>query len=319
MNNGVSMSLTGSVDDSLIFLLASFLVTCLPFFAIGRWLDGITNETAKREVSSWLLNAQQQRVVCGWANAFAHSFDAIFGARHVSLKCFIRSVIASVTAVGLCSLLAASVSTVSSQFPEVSTTISGWSDILDLLLFGFIAVSANIIIDYASLLETRIAVDVIRRQRRLLGRCMVLLGDFVFTFLGSAVIFLVIMTVFSVIDIINDAPSHNLIVVILKAKEQLFTELFFGRGFWGTLSDVLRVSEDEFQNLLVPFLWSTYFTSVWLWLIVVAGIVNRIGSGIGVVKRFAVRYLKIEEKPFSFLAITCWLLLVAVTIVGKVV
>ena len=298
---------------SLIALVTVLAAPVLFFVKIGKIADENVNETTKREISSWLLNVRPQRFVCGWANVFAHSFDAIFGARHVSFQCFFRSALASVTAVGFCLLVGASVS---SEIRDVWPQGAGLSDILDILMIVFLAVSANIVIDYVSLLETRIAVDVIRRQRRSIVRCMVLLGDFVFTFLGSATIFLVLMFLIAVIDTIQDSSMDAPVYVVLLALDLLFGEVFFQRGFVGTLSDVLSASEDSDLIVLAPFIWSTYFTSVWLWIIVVAGIVNRIGSGIGAWHRFAVRHLTIEENPFSCAGIICSLVAVAVITVA---
>ena len=181
--------------------------------------------------------------------------------------------------------------------------------------FGFFAVLVNIIIDYVSLLETRVAANVIKRQKRSIGRCAVLAADFLLTSIGSAAVFFLVMFFIGTMDVISDHYSpDNLVVLLMLAPfivlDMFFNDLLFQQGFLEVFIGALRASVAD-QAILAPFLWSTYFTSVWLWLILVAAGVNRIGSWIGAWHHIATQHLKVGERPFSTLAIIGGVVVVA--------
>ena len=298
-------------------LQAWAIASAAPFLflvKVGQIADDNITHNSKQGVSCWLLNAQPQRAFCGWANAWAHLFDTVFGVRHVSLKCFCRSALASVLAVGFCLLVA---------WPLYIEPIVlyGWS--ADIGLNVAFAVMVNIAIDYVSLLETRIAVNVIKRQRRSSGRCAVLAADFLLTSIGSAFVFFLIMFFVGVMDVISDFPVKDPAVLLIFAPfvalDMLFCEVFLQEGFLAGFVDALRASRDSAQVAFAPFLWSTYFTSVWLWLTLVAAGVNRIGSWMGTWHHVATRHLKIRERPFSALGIIGGVVVVGVTTAGTLI
>ena len=53
----------------------------------------------RASVSSRLRNIDASEALRSWPEAFGHMFDAVFGGRHLSWRCFRRSVVASIAAV----------------------------------------------------------------------------------------------------------------------------------------------------------------------------------------------------------------------------
>ncbi len=70
--------------------------------ALTLLAGGLLNQERKDEIALWLMGAQTEE---NWSKSFTSLFDAVFGARHLSLRCFLRSAIASLIAVALIWLL----------------------------------------------------------------------------------------------------------------------------------------------------------------------------------------------------------------------
>ena len=60
------------------------------------------NPARKDEIALWLMGAQSEE---NWSRSFTSLFDAVFGERHLSWRCFLRSTVASLIAVVLIWLL----------------------------------------------------------------------------------------------------------------------------------------------------------------------------------------------------------------------
>lgn len=300
--------------ESLFSWIGLSAVLFFSFVKAGKVADDTFNDVSRRQFSCWLLNAQPERKICEWASAFAHLFDSVFGTRHISPKCFSRSAVASVLAVGLCLF-------VGRGFYIELLNSYGWS--ADIALLAICGVLANIVIDYISLLETRVAVNAMKRQKRSIARHAVLVGDLLLTSAGSALVFFLVMFFVGVMDFVSDPsvddPVLLLVLAPFAALDMLFVEVF-RNGFLAVFIDALRASERSDQIALAPLLWSTYFTSVWLWLFLVATGINRFGSWvaawIGTWHHLAIRHLKIEEKPFSVVGFICGMVAAVVSAIA---
>ena len=71
------------------------------FYAATRGVGGHLSRDWRDTVALWLMGAVEDT----WPRHFGALFDRIFGARHLSWHCFIRSSIASLLAVGVLYLL----------------------------------------------------------------------------------------------------------------------------------------------------------------------------------------------------------------------
>ena len=137
-------------------------------------LAGLLNRQRKEEVALWLMGAHTEE---GWARSFTTLFDAVFGHRHLSLRCFLRSAIASLVAVVVIWLLMGSAETIGLRL-QADLTLGS------VLVLGL---AINVVADYLSLLETRLLLA--HMPRHWLAQAGVLFFDLL---LSAAIIWLAI-------------------------------------------------------------------------------------------------------------------------------
>ena len=76
------------------------------FYLAVRWFGNHhLSQESKDTLTLWLWGEYEST----WSHHFCNLFDAVFGARHLSLKCFLRSSLASVVAVLLLYVLFAEI------------------------------------------------------------------------------------------------------------------------------------------------------------------------------------------------------------------
>ena len=105
-------------------------------------LAGLLNLARREELSLWLMGALDET---SWSKSFIGLFDAVFGHRHLSLKCFLRSALASLIAVVVIWLVMGSTD-------SIGLRLQAELDLGTLLVLGLVI---NVAADYVSLLETR--------------------------------------------------------------------------------------------------------------------------------------------------------------------
>ena len=135
----------------------------------------------RTSISRWLQNADLGQAVKSWPDSFGKVFDAVFGERHLSLKCFIRSSLASITAVLLVSIVAWAVD------PEIFRQLT--TDVLiadhpilniitSMLLLGALL---NLIPDFISLLESRYIIKWMSQKKSVILWLLLLIFDLIIT------------------------------------------------------------------------------------------------------------------------------------------
>lgn len=128
----------------------------------------------KVALSRWLSGEKHG----SWATHFCRVFDAVFGRRHLSVACALRSSVASISAVLLLYLL----------FSEVFQVLGGRAmedlDVYQVLIIGALV---NIVPDYISLYETRWLLRQLERTNSVLMQVLLLLFDAI---LSGAIIWL---------------------------------------------------------------------------------------------------------------------------------
>lgn len=123
----------------------------------------LINPKRREDVALWLMGAHSED---GWTKSFIKLFDSVFGEYHLSLKCLMRSAIASLIAVIVIWLLMGNAETFGLRMESARSL--GW-----VLVTGVVV---NVIADYISLLETRLILD--RMPRNSFAQIGVLIFDF---------------------------------------------------------------------------------------------------------------------------------------------
>ncbi|MEM9320922.1 MAG: tetratricopeptide repeat protein [Pseudomonadota bacterium] len=155
---------------------------------------GILNKDRKDSIALWLMGAQSEE---NWAKSFTALFDAVFGENHLSLKCFLRSAIASLLAVVLIWALMGWGGTYEAR-------LEGGDDLIRLLSLALII---NIIADYVSLLETRWLLGWLSTRRPFGIQILALIADIL---ISAAIIWIAIWGITTALRIENDTLAETL-------------------------------------------------------------------------------------------------------------
>lgn len=249
---------------SPILYVASWFGIMSGLWALFDRAETVASPSLLASVRTWIRDLRLP-VEQNWARTFANVFDGVFGKRHVSIRCLLMSTLTSVVLVALMTLLWASLHpTTANGF--FSQGVFAWLGVL------FVAVSLNVPVDYLSLLETRLLLRFIGSRRSIVLHSCVLLGDLLLT----GVIFLL------------GFGAYDALLGTVDFWELVVSGIAFDTPGDGDLS-------------LGIFLYTTYFTSVWLWLFLLStGVANAVGLGDRTIT-FLKSALNVEEKPIRSL------------------
>ena len=247
----------------------------------------------KTAVSRWLTNLNLTSRLANWPAAFAAIFDHVFGEDHLSWRCFYRSCIASVVSVAIVTLIWGAL-----RPEEIMLLIRSHVLSFELWLFFSFAIAFNVIPDYFSLLESRYVIRWMATRSSILWILVFLIIDFA----ATLAIFLMV-------------PGVAVVAVIVLAKGFTFSAIEqLLEMFWRGLEQASLHSGGAGFPLGI-FFYSTFFTSVWVWLYAVSGtgirLLGRLGVGISSLKKL----LDIEEKPIRSLGFVSMLLVTVVFVV----
>ena len=273
---------------SLLWLWA-ILVSAI--IAIFRIMEDTATPDAKRKVAVWIKSFAAKSIsqtVVESPRWFIEAFDRIFGDRHLTRRCFLRSCVASIMAVFVLIIMWAVLNPISYQVVSSSYQES----MILLILLG--ALFYNLVPDYLSLLETR---WILRRAAQagvkklivLLALDVIITGGIFACWLGIIEVAMVGRTVDGYFELLS-----------------LCIQFTFG---------------DMFLPLSVLF-YSTYFTSVWFYLFIASSIGTKLLYSLGRTGNRVMALLKVEEKPFQSMGLIVVGLLTLVfaisTIVGAI-
>ena len=227
-------------------------------------LDSIVSKDLRETIALWLLDVERSDQIRNWPETFAAIFDRVFGEKHVTWRCFFRSVIASFVGLAVMSVVVFVVNP--EQF--FRTLAEDSTAVAVVLVAGGIL---NLFPDYFSLLETRLVLGRMQRADR---------GGLV----GWIVVDSALTTALS---------GVGWLALALYVEDDPLT--FWVQTYWVSFFPLqLRLADPS-----GIFLWTTYFTSLWLWLYVLSGLLVRALGSVGRGALFVRDHLNVEEKPLS--------------------
>lgn len=232
-------------------------------------LEGLLEDDARTKIANWIRGERSTDDSRRWPASFVELFDRVFGEKHLSWRCFWRSCLASAMAVVV--MMAVFMMSYPLLVDEIIRKPHR------LIGIGFITAILNLFPDYLSLLETRY---ILRRMA---------VGEKVRT-LGPAM-----LSVWLVIDIaatlaIIYAALFCLIVILFGKKTLGFMGM---EGAWWLMFDGVTGSWPGI------FIYTTFVTSVWLWLYAFSGIVVRLVNRVKRIRDFLDGNLKLQDRPLS--------------------
>ena len=246
--------------------------------------DDAFSKEFKEDVSLCLQCLDVKSSLQHWPGHFVALFDWWFGAKHLTWRCFWRSSVASLLSVALLTFIWRMLRP--SEWDRVIGDIGFW------LLIAFTALGAviyNLLADYISLIETRYIIG-----RMSTGKsCTALLFFMVLDVVLTVAIFLFCFLLFGTLFVMFQSLSS---IGIYDAIKRLFVDA----------PETLTFSGDN-QNLAIYF-YSTFFTSVWIWLYAISQVLIRSCTRIDWVVRILQYILPLEDRPFRSIGIICSLI-----------
>jgi hypothetical protein len=212
--------------------------TVLGVFELG---EKLASQRAKDALSNWLLTFDV-RQAGALPDGTREIFERIFGERHFSLKCFLRSAAFSVGAMAFISILLLLIAPTkfSANFFAMAVELSLW-------------LPWSILIDYFSLFKTRLILGILTRinnMKGLISVCILLLDYFIYRVIfvmGTAVVFIG--------GLFHEKPDLQ----------------------WG-LDAIFAKSLSLFpsaESQVTVYFWAGFAPSIWMWLYVAALFVTR--------------------------------------------
>ena len=90
-----------TADSALEFYLLAWAATTGGLWFLFETAEKALSEESREKVVGWLRDANLGSSIRSIPDQFAALFDRVFGARHVTWKCFWRSAVASMISVGI--------------------------------------------------------------------------------------------------------------------------------------------------------------------------------------------------------------------------
>lgn len=263
----------------VLAFFGTWMAVCVGVMGLFREGEKVMSAESRVAVSDWLLQENFADRHANWPGTFVALFDALYTRDHLSWTCFRRSAVTSVLVVTVLFAGFAAFGLIT-----LPTTLSDLAEIA--VLLG-LPVALNIMIDYVSLFETRwvlgqmSATDYTAEHVGYLGVDLVLTALCVILPVSVLQIFgLGVMTEFSAW---TSAFWYQLGSALLNMMELFVKTTAEGLG--------------EIPRVMSVMLYSTMFTSVWVWCYALAGGVLRVFQPVLESLDWLKRHLNVEARP----------------------
>jgi hypothetical protein len=247
-----------------------------------EWFEPVLGEDAQLRLSRWLTNVPGDEQIDAWAGVFPNLIDRVFGPKALSWKFFFRSCVASVIAVTALFILGFLVLGERGLLKDIADL--GASLVRLIGLTFFLALLDNCIPDYLSVIISRFIVRLMAKRPDVERVALYLLLDTALTLLL--------------------ALAWNIAVYVgyMCASAPTTTANLFRSGHG--LSFVLSQSWVTLTGIAYyPIMWvyvgASLFTSVWVWLYILASVSIRILHKVRFVWVKVVPFLNLDKKPMQ--------------------
>ena len=242
--------------------------------------DGEVHHELRNRFAAFLLAAPEERASTGFISWFLDIFNLSFEERILTWKFFLRSAVASL--LSLITVLIVYAIVIVEKLPDPS--------VLPILMGGILAfaIICNLFPDWISLIESKLIIQSMKNQK-FINVVGLLICDLVLT---TAIILVSVAVFYFVVSWGSDAlgvyPFGRGSGVDLDFDDILplyLDGLTFGSS---------RLSEHSLNGLVGVYIYTTYFTSVWVWLYSIAVSLMRIGG----IMRPVRKILPVDKRPF---------------------
>jgi hypothetical protein len=247
-------------------------------------VESVLSDQTKFEVAVWLLDRKKISLTFeNWPETFAKVFDRVFGQKHLSWKCFLRSSIASLSFLLLLLSLSRN---------ALPTLRHKWLDPTDYYFFPLFllnAAVANLLPDFVSLLETRVMIGLMSRSPTVSRRILLLVIDGLATVVIALVgAFLGTLFQWTVVgykegDFQTEPGLARFLLSLNHLPFMVVKSLRVGLNF----------------GVGVLYFYPAFFTSIWLWLYAGSGLILKSAQRFDIGFAWFNSRMDIEKHPLS--------------------
>lgn len=256
-----------------------------------EWIEGALSKRGKETISNWLGDTSQPTVDNNWLTALGHLIDNLFGKNPFSWRFVLRSFIASIAFITASWILYTAVG-------------GGFSapDFDDIEGFAFVwgvCFLVNLVGDYFSLLVSRKIIQWMTLKPRPARLFRLLTLDTVLSLLiASSTIFVQSFYLNTLFDTLGHRG-----ITLAHFRQPLGAVITFYQGYSCSISHTRSVHHIPFcTDAATPYgiyFYSSLFTSLWVWLYFLGGIVVRMLTKMRRLWEVICPYLDIETKPLT--------------------
>jgi len=273
----------------------------IAILGVCRFIDNVMLSTStKKEIWQYLVNIRWDSILNKWATPLSSLINNLYGERHFSMKCIIRSAITSVLLLIIFLILHGI------RTGNLKNNLTNFSQVI--LIVGLVI---NLIPDYLSLLKSRWLIKVAKKRQSLTANIVILISDILITLLIFTPFFLLMQQfVFAFFAYGSVATlDSNGVWQPLSEEERLiqargFIDYMFGLPL---ISDLLTLK--GMGGFLGIFFYTTFFTTLWIWLFIISALLIRLGRTINSAWSFISKKTKSKFQK-NTTQVACFLLIV---------
>ena len=273
---GGTLAVSDTQAVEVLAFFGTWVAVCFGLVGLFREGEKLMSGEGRAAVSDWLLREDFAQRPSNWPGTFITLFDAVYSDDHGSWTCFWRSALTSVVVVSLLLTGFMGFGLLEGFTPDSPTDLSA-------LTFLSLPILINVIVDYGSLFETRWILGRMARSPRWPLHVGYLLVDLVLTLLCIFV------------------PVVVLQVVLTMSPDEI---VVWSPAFWAEVGQeasvlaewIVRFDADDARMLSV-MVFSTLFTSVWVWCYVGAGLLLRVLQPMLSSLDWLKRHLDVHTRP----------------------
>ena len=275
-------------------------------------VEAVLTDQTKLEIAVWLLGVKVGDKVEPWPKTFVTVFDRVFGTKHLSWKCLLRSCVASLVSIGIVVILNFRSFAFWFQETVLETAGSAYSPSYRVFVLLLSSLVANLGMDYLSLLKTRLFLGRMGRTSSV-GKTGLVFIDFVITSAWASLI----MAFTSVVFTIETDLVWNLL-----AKEHGYLNFLMDFSS-AVLLSIAKGQHSVLDWLRLVWFYPAFFTSIWLWLYAGSGFILKAARRFDIGFDWFNRKFDIEKKPLQSIGLVAGALVAvaywAVAFVSRVV
>ena len=281
-------------EGSILNLIVAWAASLTGIKLLFKAMEDTPADDKKRSVANWLKSIADKstsNTIIDSPQWFVESFDRIFGKKHLTIQCFLKSCVASIIAVVFMTIIWA--------LSDFASFIAFFDFGLTAIFFVFIwIVFLNFIPDFISLLETRWILNSFENVS-LIKMSGLLLIDIIIT----GIIFAFGLWIY-LLNFESTTEYVKILTLFIQFKSQYIGSL--NGGINGGI-----------------FFYSTFFTSVWLYLFIISSIGAKVIYSFGHFGNTIMDFFGVQKTPFQsmgtitmILVTVCFVIYAIINIIG---